>query len=251
MGYTRDQLEAMGATPVTPGGSSPSAPATTASKKKYTLQELQAMGAKPVTATPLEAPKGDWLSTAAGITDAIFGAGKIGEAFGAQSVKNNIRAGTQPGIIEADYNKLSPEAIARLKAKGVPTTAQAQRNENADTVEMPSTGQILGSTAQVGVNFLPIGRIAKGIGTAGKALGLGEKLAKFTGNVGAGATTGYGYDVATNFAQDNENKFTPGGGTAIGAAIPFVPPVLRGVGHVAGDALGVATGAGEIGRAHV
>jgi hypothetical protein len=201
MGYTLDQLEAMGAKPVT---ATPQAP-----KKKYTAQELQTLGATPVSLKVPEPPKKDLLGKAAGITDAIFGFGKVGEAIGTK--------------------------IARMKA----TPEERQFIEDS-----PSGKQIAGSVAQGLMNFTPIGRIAKGIGVGARALGVGEKVSGGIGAIGAGAGTGYGYDVATGLAQGDEDPLKAGAGTAIGTAIPLVPPVLRGVGRAVGEGLGVSTGAG-------
>lgn len=225
MGYTLEQLEAMGATPV--GNSAPSAPSPVSSpsapKKKYTFEELQAQGAKPVSTpapvAPAEQPKKDWLSTAAGITDAIFGAGKIGEYIGTKYAE----------------------------AKATPEERAAVAEFGSDTFKTPSKGEMLGSAAQAAVNFLPVGRIASGLTkVANKVVPfVGSKAAKFAGNVGAGAATGYGYDVSTNFAQDKEDKFTPGIGTLTGGTIPFVPPVFKAAGKVASEGLGVSTGVGQ------
>lgn len=227
MAYTLDQLEAMGAKPVTPSAT----PTPTAPKKSYTAQELQTMGAKPVSLKVPEQPKKTFGEKAGGVLDAVFGFGKVGEAIGSK-------------IAQARYNpkdpriaQLSPEAEAKQKEMGLST------RDNVD-FEGPSEGQIAGSVAQGLLNFTPVGRIAKGIGTVAKGIGAGQKLAKGTGVIGASAGTGYGYDVATGVAQGEADPLAPGAGTAVGAAIPLVPPILRGTGRAIGEGLGVTTGTG-------
>lgn len=223
MGYTLEQLEAMGATPVTQSRAAP--PPNPTGTKKYTLQELQAMGARPVTQTqepPQEPPKRTFMEKAGGVLDAVFGGGKVGEAIGTYMAKNSP---------EGQY-------LAQQERMGI-----APKGSVEETFKGPTGSQIAGSAAQSALTFAPVGRLATGIGTVGKLAGLG-KAAGVVGNVGAGATTGYGFDVASGFAQGEENPFEAGMGTVVGGAIPLVGPAIRGTGRVAGEALGVSTGTG-------
>ncbi len=70
------------------------------------------------------------------------GGNQIAEALGGLMVKGSIKQGSLPGVVEADYSKLSPEAIKRLEAKGVPTTLKGQREESASQVTMPTKGEV-------------------------------------------------------------------------------------------------------------
>lgn len=85
--------------------------------------------------------------------------------------------------------------------------------------------QEAGNAATVGSLFLPYGKIA----------GFGEKILPnilpkalpSLGKIATGAATGYGIDIAGNMQQGQQNPFTPGWGTAIGAALPFVGPMAN------------------------
>lgn len=223
MGYTLDQLEAMGAKPVTQP-SAPVSPTPSGAKKKYTLQELQAAGAKPVTApSPAPVPQKTFSEKAGGVLDAVFGAGKIGELIGTQIAKRSS-AGKE---------------LARQEAAGI-----APKGSMDETFKNPTAKELLGSTAQAALTFAPVGRAAQGIGAVGRLAGLGAKTSRAIGAIGAGAGTGYGYDVASGMAQGEENPLKPGLGTAIGAGIPLVGPAVRGVGRLAGETLGASTGTG-------
>lgn len=218
MAYTKEQLEAMGAKPVVPQATTPQAP-----KKAYTAQELQSMGATPVSLKVPEQPKQSLMQKAGGVLDAVFGAGKVGELIGTQIAKRS-EAGRE---------------LAAQEASGV-----APKGSVSETFKNPSFGQVAGSVGQAALNFAPVGTIAKGVTGTARALGVGNKISKGIGAIGAGAGTGYGFDVATGMAQGEENPLAPGAGTAIGTAIPLVPPVLRGAGRAVGEGLGVSTGVG-------
>lgn len=151
--------------------------------------------------------------------DMVFGGGKVGEAIGTKKVKNDILSGK--GVVEADYSKLSPNAIERLNAKGVPTTLQGQRQENASQVIGPTKGQVLGSALQSASLFTPVGGVAGGL-TAG-ARGIGLKTgASALGKIGSGLIAGEVFDVASNLQEGKTgvSALKPGLATGIGGAIP-------------------------------
>jgi len=178
----------------------------------------------------MEVPPATEVKTGAekvgGVLDTILGGAKIGEAIGASNVRNDIRDGGAIGgneVIEADYSKLSPEAIERLRQKGVPISAQAQIEETAQTVEGPSKTQLFGDVARVGLNFLPAGAIIKG---GAKAVPLLNKLPATAGNLIEGAGIAGLANTASNVA--NEKPLTENLGTslALGGAIGAGLPVL-------------------------
>lgn len=192
-------------------------------KKKYT----------PVTPPPAPVPQKSFLDKAVGVTDAIFGGGKIGEAIGTQVVKAGTRAGMfdGPGV---DYSKVTPEVHARLEAKGIPTSAQEARNEVADSIQGPTAGQVAGSALQSAALFTPVGKIAGGLTAGARALGV-AKGASAIGKIGAGAVAGGAFDVANNLQEGKTGSdvLTPGASTALGAAIPAVGVGINAASRVA------------------
>ncbi len=86
----------------------------------------------------------------------VLGGDKIGEGVGTIIARNQTR---NSDALTADYSKLSPEAIARLEAKGVPTTESAQRAETASDITGPNAKEILGDVGQIGLNFVKERRI--------------------------------------------------------------------------------------------
>ncbi len=182
--------------------------------QKY--QELKSMdgGEEPAPTEPVEEPrKKTFLEKASGLFNAFFPTKNIGEAIGT--------------------------SIA--KARATPEERQYIEPSKA------TLGGIAGDVAQNALYFTPMGRAA-GLATKGiEAVAprfAGGALAKTAGNVAAGAGTGYAFDVANNFSNDKENKFTPGLGTALGGALPLVAPALKGAGYLASEALGASTGTG-------
>jgi len=161
------------------------------------------------TAKP-EQPK-DLLGKAAGVAEKVLsftGGNKIAEALGAQMAKS-----------------VNPDQAKYITA--------------------PTGKEVVGDIVRTAVNFTPLGRIAKGFSLGAKALGLGSKVSKVLGNVGAGAATGYTFDVGTGLAEgEGIEALKPGIGTGIGAAVPLAGPVIKGVSRVAGEFFGISTGAG-------
>lgn len=95
-------------------------------------------------------------------------------------------------------------AEARLKSQG---NVQA-----ANLVENPSMRTVVGSAIQTGANFLP------GVG----------KGASLLAKVGAGAATGYAFDVGANLQNGRQGTeaFRPGIGTVAGGSIPVLSSIL-------------------------
>lgn len=149
----------------------------------------------------------------------IFGGNKIGEAIGTGVARRDVESGKNEMDL-VDYSSLSPQAIERLRAKGVPVTEEEQRAEIAQGIKGPSGKEIAGDVAQIGLNFVG-GGAAKGL----KGVGLAKKVA-------TGAGIGYGYDVSTGLKDGDSvgKSLVPGVGTAIGGAIPLVGAGLNAAG---------------------
>lgn len=199
-----------------------------AKKVAEIYQELKATTTPMGIEQPVEVKK-TFMEKTGNILDSIFGGGKIGEAIGTSSVKSDVRAGVGPDgqpIAEADYSKLSPEAILRLQAKGVPTTAQGQREEVAQSMEGPNAGQIAGDVARIGVNFLPAGMIAKG---GAKAVPILSKLPPKIGNIVEGAGIGTLAQGSANVAEGRPITENLGTGALLGGATAgILPPLVKG-----------------------
>lgn len=77
--------------------------------------------------------------------------------------------------------------------------------------------QILGLGAELGANFVPIGRVAGALSPyVGKTLGYATGL----------GASGYGFETGTRLQEGAPDAYTPGLGTAIPAAIPIVGKAL-------------------------
>lgn len=97
--------------------------------------------------------------------------------------------------------------------------------------------QKLGEAGLAASYLFPYGRFAK--------LGQMSALGKTT-EIGVGAGTGYGIDVAAGLAsgEKKEEVLKPGLGTALGSVIPGFAPIKKFLGRFTGETLGVTTGAG-------
>jgi len=155
----------------------------------------------------VEAPKPDFLTKASNIASSIFPGKKIGEAIG-----TSIARATVP---EEQKQFVSPA---------------------------PSTQEIAGDALQIGAFFLPVGKIAKGLALGGRALGLGAKTAQTAGNILSGAGTGFAVDAGMGLANKEDKPFAPGFGTVIGAGIPAIAPIAKGISRIAGEVAGKTTG---------
>lgn len=137
--------------------------------------------------TEKKATKQDALSTAGNISKGVLnvtGGNDIADSIAATKVKSDVLAGRN-GAVEADYSKLTPEVIAKLKAKGVPTTLEAQRQESANQVEAPSYGKL-------GADVLRTGSTIGGLILGGGALSALSKGGTALGtDVAQGAISNY------------------------------------------------------------
>lgn len=185
------------------------------------------------------------MEKVAGGLDMVVGGGKIGEAIGTSRVREQVREGTLEGVTEVDYSQLSPDAIARLKAKGVPTDLASQREETASGITGPTMKQVGGDVLRVASTFTPFGKIAGLVSKGAKAIGIGSKTSNVVGNVTAGGVTGVGADIGTSLAEGGNAKI--GLGTYLGAGIPASSPLLgaitRAASKLAGKAGSEVTGA--------
>lgn len=161
--------------------------------------------------TPQPEPsKPSFLQKAGSVLDIIFGGGKVGEAIGTEIAK-----------------------------------ATATPEEKKFIAPGPTAGEVAGSALQSAALFTPVGKVAgmieSGLGKAGITTG-----AKILSNIGAGAIAGETFDIASNLQEDKTGieALKPGIATGVGAALPLVPPVLRGAKALARESLGVSTGAG-------
>jgi hypothetical protein len=206
-------------------------------------QTAEASGGAPTDTTPAPAPQKSFLEKTGDVLGSIFGGNKIGEAIGAAKVKNDIMNGNL-GITPVDYSKLSPAALARLKAQGVPTNEMDARKALADSVSTPTTKELLGDTARIALNFIPAGEAVEGAKAGMLALGAGEKIAPTLAKVAVGAGVGYGADVSNNFANGKSGgeAFKPGVGTLLGGALPMVAPAFKGAKNLLNEAIGTTTG---------
>lgn len=141
-----------------------------------------------------EPPK-SFLARAAGTTDVLFGGGKIGEAIGTTVAKMGLT-----GLTQEQRKYVSPG---------------------------PSAKEVAGSALQAAALFTPVGKIAKGVTTAARALGL-RKGVSAVGKIGAGATAGAAFDIASSLQGEQPT----GLGTALGVGIPTVGVGLNIAGRV-------------------
>lgn len=103
-----------------------------------------------------------------------------------------------------------------------------------------------GNAATVGSLFIPAGKIA---GATQQALtkvlpNAASRFIPTLSNVAAGAATGYATDVGANLQEKKQDVFSPGAGTAFGATLPLISPILKGIGKTASMSTGITTGAG-------
>lgn len=182
-----------------------------------------------------QAPQKTTLDKISNTLGDVFGGKVIGEGLGTLAARQQARQGK--GVVEADYSKLSPQAIEKLRAQGVPISAEAQREEVTRGIKGPSAKQIVGDVGRVALNFVPAGK-------ATTALGVTGRIAKPALNLLEAGALGYAGDVTTNLAENKAKPFTPGLGTGIGAGLAAVPIVGRAIGKLGNEAVGLSTGAG-------
>lgn len=142
--------------------------------------------------TPTSQPN-DTLSTAANISKGLLnytGGNDIADALAATNVKANVLNGTN-GAVEADYSKLTPAAIEKLKSEGVPTTLQGQREETAATVKAPTKGAVAKDILRTGASIAGLiagGGALNSLTAGGTALGSEAATSAISDYLGAGET---------------------------------------------------------------
>ena len=153
-------------------------------KNKYSTQE----------------PEKSFLEKTAGVLDAIFGGGKIGEAIGTKIAEKSAAG----------------KLLKQQEAQGI-----APKGTFAETFKQPTKGQLAGSALQSGALFIPAGAGAKAITTGARALGMKTGVSAL-GKIGAGVAAGEVFDIASNLQQGKTGAqaLTPGFGALIGGAIP-------------------------------
>lgn len=154
----------------------------------------------------------------AGVLGNIFPGKEIGEGLAAHGVKRDI-ASNKIGIQYPDYSKLTPEAIAKLKAEGVPTTKEGQMSENENNVSSPTGAQIAGDLGSAALSLVPGAEGVEGLSTGLKIAG-GAALGAGIGTMGAvagGATKASEILPQTAIGGLVGGALT-GAGEAIGAA---------------------------------
>lgn len=169
-----------------------------------------------------EKPKKTLLEKTSNTLDTIFGGGKIGGLIG-----NLIAKNSQSG-----------KELATQEQQGM-----IPEGTTAETFKGPSAMQVGGDVLKVASTFIPVGRVAGGVEKVAAKV-LPKTAAKFAGNVGAGAGTGYALDVAENLRNESETPFKAGMGTGVGATIPMLSPFLKGANFLRKEALGLSTGVG-------
>lgn len=257
-GLTLQQLEAMGAKPVTP-----TAPTSTPTKG-ISLQELQAMGAKPVNpVAPPEASTGRKVAeTVAPSSTALFDYTRASSRLKSGEIANMQKER------EALVKSKDPTARARISeidADVADVTAKADKTFGQKAGMALGTGLELSGAVELGALGVDAGRygIRKFLGKSAAEVAPKAVYTPFAGNKAVQAITkattivpktateeaayissslgskvktiakdtakilpeglsfGYGYDVASGL-QDKEGgeAFKPGTMTALGAAIP-------------------------------
>jgi hypothetical protein len=146
--------------------------------RKTFIEEIG--GGNPASATVAPTEQVGLAGQAANKVVGLVGGAKVNDRIAtADSAKRALKGKKQFGqeaITETDYSKLSPEAVARLEAKGVPTTQDAQRKEMAGQIMSgaPSVKETLKDAGKLGTSIgtvLGVGAAAKGISGALKGAG--------------------------------------------------------------------------------
>lgn len=135
------------------------------------------------------------MPSSAPLTEPQNTGGGIGGA--AQDVSNFFGAKGLTDLAGSQIAKLGLAASGNMDA--------------ANKVQQPSLKNVVGSAVQTGANFIP------GVGVGA---GIGTKLA-------VGAATGYAFDVGSKLQNNTPSPFSPGVGTAIGAALPVAASVTK------------------------
>lgn len=131
---------------------------------------------------------------------------------------------TQQGISEKISSGLDVVFGGKKLGEAIGTKIAEMRatpEERAFIQKGPSTGEVIGSALQSASLFVPVGRVAGGLTTGARALGI-SKGASAIGKIGAGALTGELIGTASGLesGQTLSEAIKPGVEEAIGTAIP-------------------------------
>lgn len=177
-----------------------SSPAESQLKGQSLIDHLHA--SKSMASNPVQEKEADTMDTlgkVGEVTGDIFGGNKIGDLIGSKAAKYLSKGGR-------DLRKQVKEG-------------KISQEEYDKTFEGPSGKEILGDIAKSALNFVPIGKLGKGIELGAEALGA-AKAAPAIGKIAAGAATGYGMDVAENLRKNKKGAdiAKPGTGALLGGA---------------------------------
>lgn len=152
--------------------------------------------------TPVVNPD-SFLKGAAGVSNALFGSGAVGEVIGTQAAKGTFGKTVQSALTGRE---MSPEESS-LVSKG------------------PSAQRVAGSVVRSAALFTPLGKIA---GAATPVLG------RTAAQAVAGGIAGYASDVGRNLEEEEVGvkAAMPGLGTILGVGIPVTAGAIRGAGNL-------------------
>lgn len=160
-----------------------------------------------------------------------------GESFLGSLAKPFVKAAVRTG-----------QAVGALGARalGVDSVRVADAIQQDTTVKTGIFGDITiegqkpgkEGTKQIGADVLenaallvPYGRFAKVLSQGPKAIGVSQGKSTVLGASGAGASGGLAFDTASGLRSGEEDPLSPGIATAIGAAGPLAPFILKGIGR--------------------
>lgn len=180
----------------------------------FTADQLtQAYGApqgvsKPATpTTPVQTTKSGKPMAFRGGTDVQKLGKDLGSFFGGDVIGESLGTNYAKRKFERDY--------ADLKETD-PKTYEMVLNT---TFQQPTNKQIAGDVGQIALEFLPVGKIAKGLSKVAKLTKL-KKGTDALGNIATGAGVGYGFDVSQGLKEQEEDPYKAGVGTALGTILP-------------------------------
>lgn len=183
-------------------------------RRRYRYLQLKGKGpSAPVTEAPIaEAP----APVAEGVSpeDAAI---MMADPMGAMQIPSGDLPKEAEALGKAMGMEKAVEPFAKLAAKW--TTGDASQY-----IETPEAKELLGGGLQIGAMLLPYGKIAGALKTGfGKIAP--EAVAKAVASIGTGAIGGYTLEAGEKI-QKGEAP-TPGGLTALGAAIPAAPAIIK------------------------
>lgn len=141
----------------------------------------------------------DYRESGAGVLDAVFGGGKIGESIGS-------------GLAQGRFGKI----LQRISTGRDLTDAESRSITNDVT-----PGQFVGSGLRSAALFTPVGRVA-GVVT--------PLMGRTAAGVVSAAIAGYASDVGSNLQSKKSNFLMPGSGTVVAGGVPIAGAATRAFG---------------------